>query len=509
MACRQCTYIDDVGYIVRLLNFKYEQAAMKQRVLEFLGGFGWTYAPAQGYLTTLLISKNFNSITNIILGRLLSLLFGIITILVVVYIMDRFLYGQKERNVSYILGIVLISFCWEEIIYSGQAEPYIVATTFSAIILLMVWEDFSVSLGRMFMAIAVLTCAGYFQYQLFIVVAAAFASLFFYHLKEKTLRLRVFAGGVLTLIFSAPLLYMLLATGNMERAVNWNAGPNGEFLFDISGKGSFISYSIKFFVKNSVTILKFYSDADQLPWKFGEIIGAILLFLFVAGICAMYRLNKRVAFFQYFLLIEFIGMVVSGKLTLSPSRHVMFLYPIIVVNICLGAKVLIEEYEKLFVLVGIISISLVVAFTTSIPQEAGNRVRLISENEMMTLIEENNIQYIYVYPRDNEIQLFDIEGYSSDSVGGYSRIIKKNGIAELPKSGDKVLLYSDEQSLSGILNSVQTLSNELELNDMRLEWSRLDGCNIVYRDEQSMDRGIEYSSIFPNTHSKTLCILEF
>lgn len=170
---------------------------------------------------------------------------------------------------------------------------------------------------------------------------------------------------------------------------------------------------------------------------------------------------------------------------------------------------IIEKYEKLFVLIGIISISLVIAFAISIPQEAGKRVRLISENEMMTLIEENNIQYIYVYPHDNEIQLFDIEGYSSNSAGGYSRIIKKNGIAELPKSGDKVLLYSDEQSLSGILNSVQTLSNELELNDMRLEWSRLDGCNIVYRDEQLMDRGIEYSSIFPNTHSKKLCILEF
>lgn len=54
-------------------------------------------------------------------------------------------------------------------------------------------------------------------------------------------------------------------------------------------------------------------------------------------------MGRRRETFQYFLLIEFVGMVVSGKLTLSPSRHVMFLYPIVVINICLGGK---SDYRK-------------------------------------------------------------------------------------------------------------------------------------------------------------------
>lgn len=176
MSWKHFTHYDDVGLIASLCR-------IGEKFTERLNyrDIGWTYAPFQIGIISLLIDEKWGYTGNIILGRLPSLVFSIINTGLLSYLLLK----RCKNKFAAFFAIVLMTFSWENIIYAAQAEPYSIGVTAMLICIILYFRIIEEKKLNVIMAAVICVWSCYAGYQMLMYVFVLYLSVFIFLLPER------------------------------------------------------------------------------------------------------------------------------------------------------------------------------------------------------------------------------------------------------------------------------------------------------------------------------------
>ncbi|MDG2535783.1 hypothetical protein P6144_19130 [Sphingomonas sp. HITSZ_GF] len=371
----------------------------------------WTYAPLPFLLTPALIGPQLDYAQAKLLGRIPSLLFAIATLLAVIPLSRRLAPEAFPATALIILATLALS--REFVVMSAQMHPY-AATVFvaTALIWLTIHDAARPALALRWREIALrallLVLAVYTSYQAILPVAAYLASLALRDVRLSDLSLaglrrhlpRLAAAVTLGILVGIAFLPAYLFRVRTIQAVNWNAGPGGEFVFTPGGIGAGIVKAPLFLLHNGwLTAEAMLSPSDPAGWAAAIISLAILLCALAGAAIALRALVRCLragadwgplpALATFLLALTGLTLlaVLAGKLPLAPTRHMLLFLPLIAVTAAIGARRLAARLQLSFdtAAIGIAAILLVAALT-SFPALWQERTDRFDEKAMAMLV---------------------------------------------------------------------------------------------------------------------------
>lgn len=323
----------------------------------------WTYAPLPFLATPLLVSPDEDYATIKARGRLPSLMFALAAIGMIGLV------GWRVAGSIGIVAAVPLAFSREFVVMSAQMHSY-AATVFTAAALLwLTIHDartiatpgdtpgdtsehrtlrFVLSRG------AALGLSCYLSYQAILLVPGYLAALAIARLRGSPRRdilarltVPVALGGIFTVAILPAWLFRLRSIP----AVNWNAGPHDEFLFHPASLTDAITTLPWFFGTNgwlTVTAILAPVAPDS---GMGRFLAGIWLLLAVIGLAvALWRHTRpilsAVAIYTSTTLAIIFVFVVAGKLTLSPTRHLLVLLPLLALLGAIGLTAIVRPIGR-------------------------------------------------------------------------------------------------------------------------------------------------------------------
>ena len=518
MVIFHCTHYDDIGvanWIIYLLRTTENDTVGITK--EFCNL--WTYGPLQILLSQKLINEHMSYFLNIIMGRIPSLICNILFLFLMKNILQKIKPYEKK---TIILIMCILSLSWENIIYSAQMEPYSIGILFSALVIYLMINKFYDNWNKTFVATLLFSLGCYAQYQLFILVFAAYIALFICNLKNKRSLLKIFFAGLINFTFSIPLLLFLLNTGKLSRSINWNIGKDGIFMYQNIPSENLLNkifYTITFFSQNIFRCFKYLFLSDSFQ-SVSNILTIIFLLCASLGIYYIHK-NKEyiiLAIFNDLLTLIILIMVIKGNLTLGPSRHILFMEPIWIILIYFGILQLLniqwlkKHYSKINTIL-ICSIALLFAF--SLTGELSTRKNFISEKYICSLINQYKPQFVFTERNLNDLYLFSVDGFSNSSEPLGNGWLEKININSQPQDKDTIILMSKNFNINDIRNIENSMRKQLEEKliyfNLDIEWANLDRYKLIYKKEiytnAETEYAREYYSNYPN--GLYLYILEY
>lgn len=328
----------------------------------------WTYAPGQFAFTFALLplAKDYTGVK--FFGRFPSLIFGIVSLFLCWKILKKFTLDEKIAMV----GTTILGCSWQAILYCMHMSNYESIILCGFITLLLVYKCIQVDEVKWWLISAtIIGVLTWFHYQnLCFFGGFAFVYLIHTYLREtdvlqqknednklqeavqkktksqKALYKHVIGGTLLLCICYAIVVLPLLSFANMNGVVTWNAGADGQFLFQFKAD---ILYIIKFFVSNSYRVFKAMLSPVPLDTVWANVYAVALAVPFFYGIVKgvkEYKCRNLRFYGTLFcigtILIEYF-FVLLGKFTLSPTRHCNVLIPVFVFEIGMGIYYFISQ----------------------------------------------------------------------------------------------------------------------------------------------------------------------
>lgn len=516
MAAFHFTHIDDIGVANSIIHLshiiKNDEIGIAKEFCNY-----WTYAPFQSLITQQLVNDNMSYFLNIFMGRFPSLICGVLFVWVIYKILSK---TQLNQNAEYsrILIICIISLSWENIIYSAQMEPYSIGALFGAIIVFLLIDKFYDNWEKTVISTILFSVACYAQYQMFILVFAMYIASFIYNLiiKNKGNLIRVVVTGAVNFITSVPLLIFLFTSGKLQQGVNaWNVGQNGIFMFqNIVDKNLFdiLKYIFSFFTRNIFICFKYLFLADSFKY-IANILTVILLIFACLGIYYIHR-NKEYLVFAIFndiLMVILLVMIIKGNMTLGPSRHILFVEPILIMLIYFGIVQLstIQRMRLYYCKIVITTICLIILlFVFSIPKELTTRKNFISEKFVCNLLDKYEPGFVFTEFNLADLYLFNIDGFSNNSEPTGKGWLQNDTINIKPKKDDSIVLISKNYSIDDIRiieNSMrQQLEERVNYFNLDKEWANIDNYTIAYKKEIDTDAEVEYARNYYQNYPNSL-----
>ena len=511
MAIIHFTHWDDIGvanFIIELSQITESDMDIVKRFSEF-----WTYAPLQIFFSKNLVNENMSYALNVFMGRIPSLACGILYVIVIYQLMYKM---KSDEKYTILLIVSIISLSWENIIYSAQMEPYSMGLLFSAIILYSVINNFYDTWDKTLWTTLMFSIGCYAQYQIFILVFVAYIVTFIGNMKNRKNAIRVLFAGVVNFLSSMPLLIFLFSSGKLSQSINWNAGKNDMFSYQIVGGGGYenVKYAIIFWIRNIFLCFKYLFLANSF-----DIIANILtvILMICAGLGVYYihhnKEYKLFAFFHDLLALIFVVMVTKGSLTLGPSRHILFIEPLWILLIYFGIIQLsniktISFYRKKIVIT--ITFLVITLFVFSIPNEVASRRNLISEKYLCHLMEKYNPRFVFSEGSLDDLFLVDIDGFSNHSMSLGNGWLQSPDIDVSPHNNDNIILMSKYYTIEDLKDNENRMKQQLleRINSFNLDikWGDLDSYTIVYKKEIQTDAEVEYARKYYWNHPNGLCL---
>lgn len=295
----------------------------------------WTYAPGQFYLTNILVSDGDDYSELKFWGRVPSFVFSIISFFLLIFVFKK-MYPVQKYLPFLVVALTILSFSWENIIYSAQMESYAVGN-FSIllmfVLLMFVYQTPPTNI-KGWMALGMFAAIpGLFQYQALLFVLPLYVTLILFlknNFKIKELIKYSLASffGFLLIFFS--LIYPYLKD-NIGRGISSNIGPDGIFLLSIKLEdGIFVILdNIATFVFQYLpeTIGSIFSPTFY-NFYVNQIIGTVLVILSFVGLYSMLKSpnNKKIiAVFTILSLFVYFLALLFQAFPLSPTRHSIIL----------------------------------------------------------------------------------------------------------------------------------------------------------------------------------------
>ena len=374
-----------------------------------------TFAPIQFIATRFLISEEMSYRDILFWSRVPSFIFSILSLILIFLFYER-LQSEQRRNYK-ILALALMGLSIEHIIFSQQAISYAIGI-FAAMVLNVlllnytkkVYLSYKDSIWLGFVLAFLVLC----QYQILFFIPAFLVTLVFYQarnfdsIKNQILKL-VPAGISFSLLFLP--FYIVFLRRYDDAGLNYNTGPNNEFVFDIPANELLIekiSYFFSFFINNWIEV--FQSMTSFVPFESEWFLPCfiILLVMFLLGTYSFLRkdsLFRQIGIFFFCIIMTWSILVIIGKIALSPTRHSLILLPLFVITICEGCFYISKTiYANLSIRINLhlftpllLSLFVCIIFFTSYHEEKLQRVDVFNENKLTQIIEDNEIETIILF----------------------------------------------------------------------------------------------------------------
>lgn len=367
-----------------------------------------TYAPFQFILTSFL-TKSASGYENILTQiRLTSIIFSFLSFIFLVILFKSI---SRNKFIYYsCFGLTILGFSWEHIIYSVQSSSYAIGIFSSFIFFYIIINLFNINnLGKnkllifssIFISLLITT-----QYQLIFYLPAAFLSVCYYNNKLKYYSKKALVVFYGTIVLSSIILYFLFLKRHTGNGLNWNMGPNKEYIFNLHVPTIFnqIIYAIKFYINNAYTSLKSVVSFTNEQSILNDVYTLFLLLFSYLGFTSFYHSNnfkkKIFSTFTILTILTWLILITFDKLTLSPTRHSLILISFICVYAPFGFEYVSIKYFSIFrkqVLVVIFALSIVVLFFSSFKKIYNHRIDKFNETRLVSIIEKEAVSNIYSY----------------------------------------------------------------------------------------------------------------
>ena len=378
-----------------------------------------TFAPLQFLLTGVLILFSNSYESFLILSRLPSLIFSFLCLLMILKIANNF-EDKVYSNIFKVTGFFFLTTSWMFLVYSSQGENFILGVLSILIIIHMMlkinFSQFSIwrsCLVGIFLSVLCLA-----QYQIFFFLPAFYIAIL---LSSKNGNILVIAikllPALLINLLSVILIYFIFLKERlaMNPGVHWNAGPNGEFLYQPNANNILesISYTSEFFFINSFKvlfgILGFTSELNG----FSVFYVALVSLISVIGFFDLVRQKKfrKLSIFVLVSILTWIFLIVIQKLTFSPTRHSLALLPVVLILVSSGIHLISSIFDMKFKNFKLIFASIIVGISLSfyflnfdeIRESRRDGFQLVN---IKSLIKENNVEYIAAYGHTTNLNFF-------------------------------------------------------------------------------------------------------
>ena len=398
-----------------------------------------TYAPGQFVLTSLFINNSSSYGQRLFWSRFASFFIACISMLVL-WKTFRVPYGKESAPYA-IVGLSILAFSWEHIIYSVQSETYVIGL----LAVLISFRLFFYCLKKQHLNLKTSVGVGlilgfliFLNYQFLFFIPGFFLALLISQKNHLSDFIKSYlpAGVVLGVLFL--IIYKLFLANVAHMGVNnWNAGPNQEFIFSIPTDAGFLGaviYSIKFFVSNLFIVFNFLVGFAHNYPILNNILAILLLGFFLVGVISYHKSqdpNRK--FFSrlfYTTCLVWTILVIWQKVSLSPTRHSLILISFIIIFVPEGLKFLASKinFVKTHFFKFALAIPTVIAvlFFSDYSREMNSRRDPFNPDKIESLITEYNISDIYAYGFTYNLNLMSYieENFTKQPDIGYSLVYK-------------------------------------------------------------------------------------
>ena len=367
----------------------------------------WTYAPFQFLITQALLNpgKAYTYEDIKYLGRLPSFFFFIFGLGVFYCLLKSKFQGIKEVNYLPLALTLLLTFSLEQRIMASQMESYAIGILANAIALwgiLSLRDIGQISYLKILSLSLVLALAISMQYQSILLVVAGLMALSVCQMHRSWHWVKGFIFSIVAVILFA---YMFIGDISRlsNRGVSWNKGIDEIFL--VHGDTFFQRLSSLVALVFWQTPYNVYSITSplELSATYANIFGFFVTMFCILGIWYLY-VNRNDDSKKFILILGlvylgiFLSFIFVGKLTYSPTRHLLFYLPLVIIYLGYGIVFILERYPShmaarffsaLLAAYCAISIFKFDAFYQ-------NRVDVVSTKIVSSALQEFNADFIYV-----------------------------------------------------------------------------------------------------------------
>lgn len=406
----------------------------------------WTYAPFQFYWTAILLNhaENLSYEKIKFLGRLPSYIFGWAGIGLLYFFVFRKIF--RSDLVALICTAFLAS-SLELRIFEAQMMSYSIGMLSNALIIstILLLANVDLSSKKVIIGALIIGVAVSMQYQGLLLFAAGLLVVTLY---SRPLQIK---KSFLLLIFTAITIFLIC--GNIftksNKAISWNSGPHNEYIvLGEYGLERIANFFILIYENISYNIY-YISTPILLESQYINFYSYFAISLIIIGVLFNYKnSNKFLLIFLGLYLTLYFLLIYLGKLAFSPSRHSLYLLPVFVVLLGLGLDCVYRVNRVIFNLMAFtICFLLVVSayFSIGFFKERSDPVK---EQYFVSLMEENNPQFIIYDSRNTEIKymqdakVYPIFRYAQDADN-----LIKCPLGKKIKAPGSVIFYSSTNSI--------------------------------------------------------------
>lgn len=302
----------------------------------------WTYAPLQFWLTQALLDPRLSYSYEEIKywGRLPSFGFYLLGILAFFGLLRKCIPDLGAKPIIVSVLTLTLAFSLEFRIMAAQMESYaigILSNCFALFGLIRLLNISAHSIRSVLLSALLLALSIAMQYQAVLLVAAGLVALVLCYWHFQILwkeRWKVF-----TVLLATPMAAYGLV-GDIwrlkDRGVMWNAGLANEYQVNSLSAPERMVELIQMLWQHTTHNLYSVVSAIELPDGLADLFGLALLFLIIVGFYNLYRLRSQstgffLLIFSAVYLLIYGSFVFFGKLTYSPTRHLLYFLPIILI----------------------------------------------------------------------------------------------------------------------------------------------------------------------------------
>ena len=369
-----------------------------------------TYAPLQFFMFGWMVDSDQNYYDLKFYSRLPSAIFSILTIFVT-FLLSRKLF---KKEMYYIFLPCLLLLCSYPIIFISQRSYNYSAGVFAITLLFYLFLRENINLKntkvlvdkkkinykKNFYFSIILTLTSYLSYISIILMPAFFIFKFIKSsFKEKNILIvsnyNLLISGLMYSIMIFPLLLYMLSLDLQNYGATDSSGIFGEYSI-VDKQGKYMQFFLYNFYLIVTKNLSFFLD----DFVGANIIQNLIFIITVIGIINIFQKNvnnKYQTLLHLFVMILFywIALVCFNQTTFGPTRHLLWLTPIIAILFASGLKTINKLIFRtnLFFSIFILS-SIIIVFSLNYSNFLNYHNDLYSEKKINNLIKKYNIKYI-------------------------------------------------------------------------------------------------------------------
>ena len=362
---------------------------------------GSTYAPLQFVFTGAIIDNKMEYHKILFYSRLISFIVGFLSILLILYISLKF-YG-KDNIIYSILAVTILSLSWEHIIYSMQSESYTIGlfvVLLSFVIYIKYFFKENLNIKESFFLGSFLSLFILSSYQFLFFLPGFYIAIFLSYTNNYKKFISSYLLSIIIVIFTFGIEYFLFLSSSLSRGLNWNVGPNKEFMFNLYSQDSTLDYIFHFFSQNTYLVFRNLISFANEGNIINDLFAVIYIFMFLLGIFSFLisknSLKKNFVVFFLVTVVIWVILIIFQKITLSPTRHSLILLSFILIFTPAGMIYLFEKIniQKFLIIFPIITIFI---FLLNYKSVINQRIDKFNPTHIEQLITQYKVTGIYEY----------------------------------------------------------------------------------------------------------------